>query len=125
MDAVPRALVVDDEPLIRWSLCETLTARGFEVVEAGDARSARGWLADSAPFDVVFLDLRLPDSNDLGLLRLVRGAMPHARVILMTAYGTHEVEQEAVQLGAFAVVHKPFEMNDVVEFAASPRPPRS
>ena len=66
--AVPRVLIVDDEPLIRWSVSETLADHGCEVVETGDAHGARLAVGDDQPFDVVLLDYRLPDSDDLSLL---------------------------------------------------------
>ena len=122
-----RVLVVDDEPLIRWSLAETLGDRGYEVVEMADARGARGAVGDaSTEFDVVLLDLRLPDSEDLSLLATIRRAAPGSQVILMTAFGTPEVVRGAIDLGAYRVVNKPFEMRDlanlVAEAGAAPRP---
>src|SRR6185436_59550 len=63
-----RVLVVDDEPLIRWSVAETLGERGFEVVETGDALATRVAVRADPSFDVVLLDYRLPDSDDLSLL---------------------------------------------------------
>ena len=107
-----RVLVVDDEPLIRWSLAETLSDRGYEVVEAADGRAAVRAVSAS-PFDVVLLDIRLPDSSDLTLLSRLRLLAPDARVILMTAHGTPEVVQKALDLGAFRVVSKPFEMSEL------------
>jgi len=109
-----RVLVVDDELLIRWSLAETLTEQGFIVTEASDAASARQAIADDAPPpDVVLLDFRLPDSNDLGLLATIRRDVPNAQVVLMTAFGTPEVVKGALDLGAFRVVGKPFEVHDL------------
>jgi CheY-like chemotaxis protein len=65
-----RVLVVDDEPLIRWSLSETLSEGGHLVSEAGDGESAlRTLTAGPLPFDVVLLDYHLPDSHDLALRR--------------------------------------------------------
>jgi two-component system, NtrC family, response regulator AtoC len=114
-----RVLVVDDEPLIRWSLTETLTDRGYQVVESGDARSARSAVRDaSRGFDVVLLDFRLPDSEDLGLLASLRQATPASQIILMTAFGTPEVVRGALDLGAYKVVSKPFEMNDLATLVA-------
>jgi DNA-binding NtrC family response regulator len=106
-------LVVDDEGLIRWSLAEMLEASGYTVFEAGDARHALEYFQHRTPGDspcVVLLDLRLPDSTDLGLLRRIREMAPACRVILMTAYGTPEVVDEAMRLGAFRVVGKPFDL---------------
>lgn len=108
-------LVVDDEPLIRWSLAETLSELGCEVIEAGDRKTALARLADgAAEVDVVLLDLRLPDSHDLGLLADVRRVVPRARVILMTAFGAPDVLRRAEELGAFRVIGKPFEIQDLV-----------
>jgi DNA-binding NtrC family response regulator len=109
-----RILVVDDELLIRWSLGEALTAAGYAVVEGRDAAEARQALRDQdhKP-DLVVLDYRLPDSNDLGLLTTIRNEAPTVPVILMTAYGTAEVEEGALDLGAYRVVSKPFEVHDM------------
>jgi DNA-binding NtrC family response regulator len=111
-----RVLVVDDEFLIRWSLAETLNDCGHQVVESGDACGARGAIRDgSHEFDVILLDYLLPDSDDLSLLRSIRQQSPNSRVILMTAFGTPEVVSGALDLGAFRVVNKPYEMNDVAD----------
>jgi DNA-binding NtrC family response regulator len=109
-----RILVVDDELLIRWSLSEALTAAGYAVVEGRDAAEARQAIRDQdhKP-DLVVLDYRLPDSNDLGLLTTIRNEAPTVPVILMTAYGTAEVEKGALDLGAYRVVSKPFEVHDM------------
>jgi DNA-binding NtrC family response regulator len=110
-----RVLVVDDEPLIRWSLAETLTEMGHVAVEAGDGASALRALGEHEPFDAVVLDYRLPDSNDLTLLATIRRRAPHAALIMMTAFGTTEVTNGAIELGAYRVVAKPFEMHDMAE----------
>lgn len=109
-----RVLVVDDEPLIRWSIAEILNQRGFAVVEAPSASGARAVMnASPQAIDVVLLDFRLPDSNDLKLLEEVRRRMPHTAVILMTSYGTPELAQRALKLGAYRVIGKPFDMHEV------------
>lgn len=109
-----RVLVVDDERLVRWSVCETLADDGFDVSEAPDGRSAVRALTSGAELpDVVLLDFRLPDSSDLDLLTQIVGLVPDGRVILMTAYDTPELARAALERGAFSVVHKPFEMHDV------------
>ena len=107
-----RVLVVEDETLIRWSIAETLAQEGHTVVEAGDARSAVQALASAPePIDVVLLDCRLPDSNDLSLLASIRRLQPASAVVVMTAFGTPEVTKGALDLGAYRVVNKPFDIH--------------
>jgi DNA-binding NtrC family response regulator len=110
-----RVLVVDDELLIRWSLSEGLMKAGFEVLEAEDARGALEAFGPESPaIDAVLLDLRLPDSADLGLLRRIRELAPEIPVIMMTAYGTAETREDALRLGAQHVVSKPFDLHGMV-----------
>ncbi len=108
-----RVLVVDDEALIRWSLSETLSESGHQVQEAADGAAALRALDEHGPFDVIVLDYRLPDSNDLHLLASIRRLAPQAAVVMMTAYGTPEVTSGALALGAYRVVPKPFEIRDL------------
>jgi len=120
-----RILVVDDEALIRWSLVETLSDSGYEVVAVTDAESAVQVVAAAAvTFDVVLLDFRLPDSNDLTLLSCLRQLTPTTRMILMTAYGTPEIFQRALDLGAYCILNKPFEMSALSPLVTEARAPR-
>jgi len=115
-----RVLVVDDEFLIRWSVAQTLADCGCHVVEASDARGA--WQAvrgASRTFDVALLDYRLPDAEGLSLLTAIRARTPRTQVILMTAFGTPEVVRAALDLGAYRVLGKPFEMDDVADLVAA------
>ena len=108
-------LIVDDEPLIRWSLSEALEDRGFDVRVAPDGQTALSALSegDAGKPDVVLLDYLLPDSNGLSLFEKIRDLMPDGRVILMTAYGSPEVIDRALKLGAHRVVTKPFDVTDI------------
>lgn len=106
-----RVLVVDDEPLVLWSITETLRSHGVDVDEASNAKEAlRAFTAEGGPPDAVLLDLNLPDSHDLGLLRTMRTIAPATRVFLMTAFGTPEVRLDARQLGVVDVIDKPFDL---------------
>jgi len=109
-------LVVDDEPLIRWAVREILEDAGYGVLEAGSAREAMSRIADAArcPLAVALLDLRLPDSDDLSLLRRVRGEAPGCRVIIMTAHGTPEILRDAMTQGAFGTISKPFDLTSIL-----------
>lgn len=111
-----RVLVVDDEPLIRWSVTETLAELGLDVEQASDAASALKAITTNAlEFDVVVLDLRLPDMKDLSLLGTVRQLLPDASVVLMTAFGTDEIVEHAIALGAVTVLNKPFELARLID----------
>jgi len=117
-------LVVDDEPLIRWSITESLSGLGMDVEQAADALSALRLVTNTTlPFHVVVLDLRLPDMADLSLLGTLRQLLPQARMILMTAFGTTDITTHAAFLGA-TVLTKPFELDDLTRLvlAADRRP---
>jgi two-component system, NtrC family, response regulator AtoC len=105
-----RVLIVDDEWLVRWSVTEALEARGFDVEEAVDAASAMQ--AIDADCDLVLLDLHLPDAMDLRVLAFIREKAPSVPVILMTAFATREVAEDAAALGA-SIVTKPFDLDDL------------
>lgn len=105
-----RVLVVDDEWLVRWSVTEALQARGIDVDEARDATSAMQMF--DADCDLVLLDLHLPDSEDLRVLSFIRGKSLLVPVIIMTAFATPEIADQAAALGA-SLVLKPFDLDDL------------
>lgn len=111
-----RVLVVDDEPLIRWSVAETLAGLGMDVEQAHDAVSAlRAITLPGDGFDVIVLDLRLPDMKDLSLLATIRQVVPEATIVLMTAFGTDQILERAIALGACTVLNKPFELGALID----------
>jgi DNA-binding NtrC family response regulator len=113
--SVLQILIVDDEPLIRWSLAETFQQAGHAIREAGDARETLDMLNGGAYMpDVVLLDFRLPDSDDLRLLTSIRRMAPASTVIMMTAFHTPEMVAEAHRIGARAVLSKPVDMHALV-----------
>jgi DNA-binding NtrC family response regulator len=109
-----RVLVVDDELLVRWAIAETLKEHGHTVVEAESGAGALRELQATSPrVDAVLLDYRLPDAHNLSLLAQIRWVAPRTPVILMTAFGTPELAAGALQLGAYEVLDKPFDMNQL------------
>jgi two-component system response regulator PilR (NtrC family) len=123
LDARSRsALVVDDETLIRWSLSETLSGLGMDVDEAGDGASALIAISGAtSPYDLVVLDLRLPDVDDLSLVSRIRELLPDAAVVLMTAFATPSIVSDAEALGVRAILHKPFALEDLSRIACAPQ----
>jgi DNA-binding response OmpR family regulator len=109
----PTILVVDDEALVRWSLREALTERGYRVIEAPDGRSGLARCSDEV--DLVILDHRLPDTDGLSVLSRLKRRRPDLPVMLLTAFGTEELVAAALADGAFHVGLKPFDVAAVVE----------
>lgn len=109
-------LVVDDEPLLRWSIAETLREDDFVVVTAEDGRSAVQAAATAAQaFDVVLLDYQLPDVVNWGLLTLLRQMTPQSAIVLMTAIHTPELAADARRRGACCVLRKPFDLTGLAD----------
>jgi DNA-binding NtrC family response regulator len=108
-----RTLIVEDEDLIRWSLRQKFEARGYHVEEAADGAAALEIL-DGRAVDLVMLDYKLPDMTGLEVLRKLRERDADAVVIMMTAYSTIESAVEAIKLGAFDYVPKPFQMEELL-----------
>ena len=105
-------LVVDDEKLIRWSLKERLSREGHTVAEAEDGKAASACLEAELP-DLVLLDMKLPDTDGLTILRSVLERAPQLPVIIITAYSTVDTAVEAMRLGAYDYISKPFDMDEL------------
>ena len=105
-----RILLVDDEPKILRLVGEMLEEAGYSVERAGDGVAARSAL-DAGIFDLLITDVRLPDASGVELLRHAREVAAGIQVILITAYGTVAEGVEAMKLGAFDYILKPFEMD--------------
>lgn len=108
-----KALVVDDEPDMRWLLAGLLRDHGFEVVEAEDGRAALEQIAREAP-DVVLLDLRMPGLAGIQVLEQAKAVDPHMPVVIVTAYGDLGSAVWAVRLGASDFLSKPFHNDEIL-----------
>jgi DNA-binding NtrC family response regulator len=109
---VGEILVVDDRPELSDVLARTLRRRGHHVETQNSAEAALKHARDHMP-DVVLTDLRMPGISGLELLREFREMPNGPTVIMMTAYGSVETAVEAMQLGAFHYVMKPFNLDEV------------
>src|SRR5713101_3826116 len=101
-------LIVDDEAEIRESLQTLLELEGYEVEAATNGEEGLAYI-EERPFDLVLLDLALPDRNGMDVLRDIRVHDPHLSVIMITAYGTVDNAVKSMQFGATNFVQKPWD----------------
>ena len=102
-----RILLIEDEKITRITLSNTLKKEGYEVVSSESGQEGLE-LFRKQPFDVVITDLRLPRISGLEVLKEVKERAPDCTVIMMTAYGTVETAVEALKMGAYDYITKPF-----------------
>ena len=107
-----RILIADDHDALRRGLARALTAAGHEVEEAPNGNQAIERLHDGH-FDVVLSDLKMGGSDGLDVLRTTKTLHPSTAVILMTAFGSVHTAVEAMKIGAFDYVQKPFEIEEM------------
>jgi len=111
-----RVLIADDEDGLRWVLEKGLRQAGYEVTAVRDGDEALRAFSE-APFDLVFLDIRMPGTDGLTVLAKLRALASDAHVIVMTAHGTMETAIQAMQRGAYDYLAKPFDLDEVLLLA--------
>ena len=120
----PRILVLDDDPLIRLWLRQSLAELGFRVFEAEDENAAFATLADGQSLpEIVLLDHPLAGVKDFALLRRLLKRAPKMRVIVMSADHAANTAANALAAGSAAVINKPFEIKDLVALLDRDVPP--
>jgi two-component system, NtrC family, response regulator HydG len=115
-----KILIVDDEPTVRFALTELLADAGHSVREAEHAPAALAALEGDRA-DVVISDLNMPAMNGMALLEEIRARHPDTLFILLTAHGDERVAVEALQLGAFHYVPKPFDNDEILAIVSRAR----
>ena len=109
-----RILVVDDEPELREALAEHLRSRGLEVATAADGRAAVLAIErEPTAFGLMFVDLALPAVDGFGVLKAARSAGACAEIVIITGYASIARAVEAVRLGAYDFLPKPFALAQV------------
>ena len=109
-----RVLVVDNEPLIRWSICAALTAAGFEAVAASHAAEAARFATEWPSPRVVLMDLRKPDAAAADLLAC-KALYPECRFLIMTTESPGADLDVAGRSSGIEVIEKPFDLGRIVE----------
>jgi len=112
--STPRTIhVIDDEPIILEVLSQLLTSEGYEVESSSSGEEALQKY-ESRTFDLVLLDLMMPGMSGLDVLRALQRIQPEALVIIITAYASVESAIEAMKIGAFDYVQKPFKHEELL-----------
>ena len=111
-----RILIADDDAAIRSMLRDFLEDEDYEIEETENGEEVlTAFKENDNPPELVLMDVRMPDKSGLDVLReLGEGAESQLPIILMTAYGTSNVAIEAMQLGAYDYITKPFDLEDVL-----------
>ncbi len=111
-----RVLIVDDEEDLTWTLTKKLSKDQdkFQLICVNSGREAFEVL-NQLPTDLVITDVRMPEVSGLELLTEIRDKYPQTKVIIMTAYGSSDIQKSANDLGCFRYVEKPFEINELRE----------
>ncbi|HXG04492.1 MAG TPA: nitrogen regulation protein NR(I) [Candidatus Binatia bacterium] len=108
-----RILIADDEESLRWVLTKGLRGAGYDVTAVADGESALRTF-EAEPFDLVFVDVRMPGLDGLAVLERLRASRPDAPVVVMTAHGSMDTAIKAMQRGAYDYLTKPFDLDEVL-----------
>jgi DNA-binding NtrC family response regulator len=116
MDDKVKILIVDDEEVVRLSHLRSLQGTHCHAEAAHDGKEAIR-VMEIDPFDVILLDLRMPDLDGMDVLKTIKDRWPDSEVVVITGYPTIESAKEAVRLGAQNYLAKPVCPDDVVKAA--------
>jgi two-component system, NtrC family, response regulator AtoC len=111
MSNIKKILVVDDEASMRRNIVDLLSVKGYEINESENGEDAIE-LIKANIFDIIILDINLPKISGLDVLKYSKKENPDIPCLLLTAYGTSEKAIEAMKLGAFDYLEKPFELEE-------------
>jgi DNA-binding NtrC family response regulator len=114
MTPKPKILIVDDEERFRTNMRKLLTIRGLPVEAAGSGPEALDRMRGE-PFDVVILDVRMPEMGGAHVLAEVKKIDPEVEVIIMTGYASVDTAKEIMKLGAYDYMLKPYSTDELVE----------
>ncbi len=112
MEGKPQILIVDDDAGMRSTLSDILIEEGYHVVSYGKGVEALAWLKKNQ-FDIVILDIKLPDIDGMKLLEEIRQLNPESGVIVITGYASVETAVAAIKEDAYAYVVKPFIVDEL------------
>lgn len=115
MEEKTKVLVVDDDRRMVKTICDILNVKGYEAIAAYTGEEAVEKVKSDKP-DCVLMDIKMPGINGVEALKMIKGISPDLPVVLVSAYATEEVEAEAKEQGAHAVLSKPVDIQMVLSF---------
>ena len=117
-EPTPKILVVDDQRGMRLTLSGVIEDEGYDVTGVEDGYQAID-AASKTPFDVIFMDIKMPGINGVQTFREIKKISPSSVVVMMTGFAVEDLVEEALDEGAFSVVYKPFDIDRVIKLIES------
>ncbi len=111
--SAPRVLLVDDEERFRVTLAKMLMAQGLEVASLGSGAAALKELKQQ-PYDVVLLDLRMPEMDGVAILTEIKREHPDVEVIILTGHASMDAALEIIKLGGYDYLLKPCPLEELL-----------
>ncbi|MEE8470562.1 MAG: response regulator, partial [Dehalococcoidia bacterium] len=113
MDTKPVILILDDDPAIRKTLSHIISAKGYSPMPAGSAKAALALAKEQTPA-IALIDLKLEDASGLKAMSEIRKLCPGTECIVLTGQSTQESAVEAVNLGAYGYLQKPYDVKQLL-----------
>lgn len=107
-------LVVDDDPSITSIFEFILQQAGYNTITTSSGYECVEVIRSTQPVDIVFLDLKMPGLSGIETYKEIQKARPHVLVVLMTGFTVDDFLKEAFELGAYGVIYKPFDVEEVL-----------
>lgn len=108
-----RILIIDDDPNVRKTLSDIMRAKGYDTLATGDGEEGLAAMKEHL-FNIVLLDLKLPDIDGLDVLDRIKSQSPSVEVIIITGHATLEAAIESTNRGAFSFIQKPYDLDQLL-----------
>lgn len=120
MGTKKRIIIVDDDIGMSETIKDILDELGYDVNVANDGYKAIEMIKKKF-YNVVLMDIKMPGINGVETFKKIKEISSSERVIMMTAYSVEDLIKEALNEGAYGVIHKPFDINEVIELIENSR----
>lgn len=107
-------LVVDDDLSVTSVFEYILQQAGHHILIASNGEEALSIVASEESIDLIFLDIKIPGMSGIEILKKIQTIRPFALVVMMTGYAVDELLTEAFELGAYSVIYKPFDIDEIM-----------